>query len=256
MKTAFGALIRLAGTCLLVGSAAAHDEPGEEPAEGWSGSVAGGYVAVRGNTESETENLKVEVLYDKDRWHHSLLGTAIGASQDVEVVNNGVTSTVNQTSAEAYKVQAKTKYDLGERFYAFGLAEYNKDRFSSYDYQIFEAAGVGWRVFHTDTQELNLEAGPGLTQSKLESGEEQNEAVARVGGDYHWHISENAVFSEKASSSIGSDNTYIESLTELKAGIVGSLSLVLGYLWKHNTEVDPGTDKSDTLTSVSLEYKF
>jgi putative salt-induced outer membrane protein len=80
--------------------------------------------------------------------------------------------------------------------------------------------------------------------------------VGRVGGDYHWHISDNAVFSEVLSSSIGSDNTYIESLTELKASIVGNLALVLGYLWKHNTDVDPGTDKSDTLTSVSLEYKF
>jgi putative salt-induced outer membrane protein len=248
-------ILALAGI-LLWGHALGHDEPGEEPAQGWSGSVAGGYTAVRGNTESETENLKAEVRYDSGRWHHSLLGTAVGASQDVEVVDNGVTTTVNQTSAEAYKVLAKTKYDLADRWYAFGLAEYNKDRFSSYDYQIFEAAGVGWRVWRTQSMELNLEAGPGLTQSKLQTGEEQNEAVARVGGDYHWHISENAVFSETVSSSIGSDNTYIESLTELKAGIVGNLALVLGYLWKHNTDVDPGTDKSDTLTSVSLEYKF
>lgn len=229
---------------LIAGPALAHDEPGAAPEEGWSGTVAGGYVAVRGNTESETENFKAELFYNTGRWHHSALATAVGASQDGE------------TSAEAYKAQAKTKYDLDDPFYAFGLAEYNKDRFSSYDYQIFEAAGLGWRVFRTKTMELNLEAGPGLTQSKLQTGEDRNEAVARVGGDYHWHLSENAVFSETVASSIGSDNTYIESLTELKAGIVGNLSLVLGYLWKHNTEVDPGTDKTDSLTSVSLEYKF
>jgi putative salt-induced outer membrane protein len=229
---------------LIAGPALAHDEPGATPEEGWSGTIAGGYVAVRGNTESETENFKAELFYNTGRWHHSALATAVGASQD------------DETSAEAYKAQAKTKYDLGAPFYAFGLAEYNKDRFSSYDHQIFEAAGLGWRVFRTKTMELNLEAGPGLTQSKLQSGEDQNEAVARVGGDYHWHLSENAVLSETAASSIGSDNTYMESLTELKAGIVGSLSLVLGYLWKHNTDVDPGTDKTDSLTSVSLEYKF
>lgn len=240
----FPTLIWAVLATVLAGPAAAHDEPGKEAPEGWSGSIAGGYVAVRGNSESETENFKAEALYDTGRWHHSLLGTAVGASQD------------NETSAEAYKAQARTKYDLAERYYAFGLAEYNKDRFSSYDYQIFEAAGLGWRVFRSKTMELNLEAGPGLTQSKLQSGEDQNEMVGRVGGDYHWHISENAVFSEKLSSSIGSDNTYMESLTELKASIVGNLALVLGYLWKHNTDVDPGTDKSDTLTSVSLEYKF
>jgi putative salt-induced outer membrane protein YdiY len=77
-----------------------------------------------------------------------------------------------------------------------------------------------------------------------------------VGGNYHWHISENAVFSESVSSNIGSDNTYIESLTELKAGIIGDVALVLGYLVKHNTDVVAGTDKTDTQTSISLEYKF
>jgi putative salt-induced outer membrane protein len=217
--------------------------------------VAAGYVAVSGNSESNTANFKGEVLYDQDRWHHSALVTAIGASQD------------DETSAEAYKALLKSKYDLNQTIYAFGLAEYNKDRFSAYDYQIFEVAGLGWRVFHTDHQELNLEAGLGAAQSKLRqpdppeapvpsSERDVNEVVGRLGADYHWHISENATFSEKVASTIGSDNTYIESLTELKANVVGNLALVLGYLVKHNTDVLPGIDKTDTQTSISLEYKF
>lgn len=206
--------------------------------------MAAGYVATSGNSDTSTANFKGELMYDRDRWHHSALATAIGASQD------------DETSSEAYKAQLKTKYDLSEIFYAFGLAEYNKDRFSAYDHQIFEVGGIGWRVFHTDTHELNLEAGVGATQSRLEDGTDNNELVGRVGADYHWHISENALFSEKVSSNIGADNTYIESLTELKAGVIGNLALVLGYLVKHNTDVLPGTDKTDTQTSVSLEYKF
>ncbi len=212
--------------------------------EGWSGSIAAGYVAVRGNSDSTTGNFKGEVLYNQDRWHHSALATAIGSSQD------------GNTSSEAYKAQLKTKYDLRETVYAFGLAEWNKDRFSAYDRQIFEAAGLGWRALRTETQELDLEAGVGATQSRLKDGTDNNELVARLGAEYRWHISENALFSEKVSSTIGSDNTYIESLAELKAGVIGNLALVLGYLVKHNTDVLPGTDKTDTQTSVSLEYKF
>jgi len=247
----------LAGAVFTFTSAGAfaHGEKGEPVPEGWSGSVAAGYVATSGNSDSSTANFKSEVLYDQDRWHHSALATAIGSTQD------------NETSSEAYKAQLKSKYDLSERIYAFGLAEYNKDRFSSYDHQIFEVLGLGWRAFYTATQELNLEAGVGLTQSKLQQTEppdapltsserEVNEMVGRVGADYHWHISENAMFSEKVASSIGSDNTYIESLTELRAGVIGDLALVLGYLVKHNTDVLPGTDKTDTQTSISLEYKF
>lgn len=240
---------------LVAGPVGAHGEKGEAPPQGWSGSVAGGYVEVSGNSESTTTNVKGEVLYDQDRWHHSALATALGASQD------------GDTSAEAYKGLLKTKYDLNETIYAFGLAEYNKDRFSAYDHQIFEVAGLGWRIFRSDHQELSLEAGLGATQSKLRqpdppnaplpsSERDVNEVVGRLGADYHWHISENAVFSEKLASTIGSDNTYIESLTELKASVVGNLALVLGYLVKHNTDVLPGIDKTDTQTSVSLEYKF
>ena len=48
----------------------------------------------------------------------------------------------------------------------------------------------------------------------------------------------------------------MESLSELKVTVIGNLSLALGYLVKHNTDVPPGIDKTDSQTSVSLEYKF
>ena len=229
---------------MVAAAALAHGEKGAPPPEGWSGSIAAGYVAVSGNSETTTASFKGEVMYDHERWHNSALATALGASQDGE------------TSSEAYKAQAKSKYDLSEVVYTFGLVEWNKDRFSSYEHQIFEVGGIGFRVFHTQSQELNLEAGVGATQSALQDGTDNNEVVGRLGADYHWHISETALFSEKVSSITGSSNTYIESLTELKAGVIGNLALVLGYLVKHNTDVLPGTDKTDTQTSVSLEYKF
>ncbi|MCC7329251.1 MAG: DUF481 domain-containing protein [Gammaproteobacteria bacterium] len=238
------AILAFLGCLLSAGPALAHGEKGKPAPEGWSGSIAAGYVAVSGNSESTTGNLRGEVFYDRDRWHHSGLATAIGSSQN------------NKTSSEAYKAQLKTKYDLGEVIYTFGLAEWNKDRFSAYDHQIFEVGGLGWRVWRSETQELNLEAGVGATQSEFRDGTSNNELVGRIGADYHWHISDTAVFSQKLSSTTGADNTYIESLTQLKAGVVGNLALVLGYLVKHNTDVLPGTDKTDTQTSISLEYKF
>src|SRR5574342_12872 len=144
------------GACVLVaGTAMAHGEKGAPPPEGWSGSVAAGYVAVNGNSDTTTANFKGEVMYDHERWHHSALATALGASQDGE------------TSSEAYKAQVKSKYDLSEVIYTFGSVEWNKDRFSSYDHQIFEVGGIGWREFHTQSQELSLEAGAGATQSQL-----------------------------------------------------------------------------------------
>jgi putative salt-induced outer membrane protein len=227
-------------------------DPPPPPKQGISGEVDFGWVATRGNTQNSTTKFKGEVDYDTAPWHFSLLGAAVGASES------------GQTTAEAYKLSGKAKYDLSQAIYLFGLLDYNKDRFSGYDHQIYETGGFGWHVYKSAAQELNLEAGVGATQSKtreitgppLVPSENRNEVVGRLGVEYIWQISPTATFSEKASSLIGGDNTYVESSTELKVKVVSQLALVLGYLVKYNTQVPEGTQKTDSLSSVSLAWKF
>jgi putative salt-induced outer membrane protein len=52
----------------------------------------------------------------------------------------------------------------------------------------------------------------------------------------------------------GDKNTYRESKTAVSAKLVGNLTLVASYTVKHNTEVLPLTEKTDTYTALSLEY--
>ncbi len=224
----------------------------EASAGPWSGKVAMGYLAVSGNTESTTFSGDVEINWDGERWHHQLLGKALGKSED------------KQTTAEAYKTSYQGKFDLSERTYLFGLLDFNKDRFSSYDHQLFETLGLGQRILKTDRHELNLELGAGASQSRLIEDlpgggtleTDVNEATFRVSSDYKWSISDNAELRQKLSVTSGSNNTYTESVTELSAGIIGSLSTVLGYIVKHNSDVTVGKDKTDTFTAISLEYTF
>ena len=42
----------------------------------------------------------------------------------------------------------------------------------------------------------------------------------------------------------------------LLGGLVGNLALVASYTVKHNTDVPPLTEKTDTYTALSLEYGF
>ncbi len=219
----------------------------------WSGKIAVGYLAVSGNTESTSFSVNAETNWDGERWHHQLLGKMLAKSEDKD------------TTAEAYKAAYEAKFDLSERTYLFGLLDYNKDRFSSYDQQIFEVAGVGQRFINTDKHKLNGELGVGSSQSTLVLEQlppaptirtRENEVTYSASGDYKWMISDNATFSQKLSVLSGSNNTYTESISELSAGIIGSLSTVLGYTVKHNSDVTVGKDKTDTYASVSLEYVF
>ena len=54
----------------------------------------------------------------------------------------------------------------------------------------------------------------------------------------------------------GSDNTYMESISEVKARLVGNIALVASYTIKRNSSVPVGSEKRDTFTAISLEYAF
>jgi len=151
----------------------------EAESEGpWSGSVAIGYLSISGNTESTTFTSNAEGKWDGERWHHSVLGGALGKSEE------------KVTTSEAYKAAYQGKFDLSGRTYLFGLRDYNKNRFSSYDQQVFQTLGIGQRIIKKDKHELNGEISAGASQSTLilsvppGGTDDVNEAVFRVTADY------------------------------------------------------------------------
>ncbi|MDH5275270.1 MAG: DUF481 domain-containing protein, partial [Gammaproteobacteria bacterium] len=197
---------------------------------------------------------------DKARWHHILGATGLGTSSaaDREIETESV------TTAEAYWAGFKTQYDITAAYYGFGSVDWYKDRFSAYDQQLYEAAGLGWRILRGEIHSLDIEVGAGAKQADLKSGADQDEAIGLLRGIYTWQISKNAAFVQKLAVLSGSDNTYTEASSEIKAGIIGNLSMVLGYTYKHNSDVELDTsldiprpfDKTDTYTTISLEYAF
>jgi len=210
----------------------------------WSGILALGYSAVSGNTDTESFSFDTEINYDGLKWDHTFTGRAIKRDDN------------DTTTAEAYKAMWESRYKFTERAYAFGLVDYNRNKFSSYDRQIFEIVGVGRRFVDTEKHVFNGELGVGANQSDLIDGTSRNEFTGRISGDYVWSFSENASFTQKLSVSTSSSNTFTQSLTELRTGVIGALNLVLSYAIQHNSDVLPGTEKKDTYTTISLEYAF
>ena len=259
LAAAFGLTVGTAHAQVDTKMASAAPATAKKPDAGpWSGALAAGYAKTSGNSDSSAASFKGEGRYDQNRWHHILGATAIGtksaANRDSESV----------TTAEAYWAGFKSQYDITTALYGFGSLDWYKDRFSAYDQQRYEAAGLGWRILRGETHFLDVEVGAGAKQAELTNGDSQNEAIGLLRGIYTWKIGENAAFVQKLAILSGSSNTYTESVSELKAGIIGSLSMVLGYTYKHNSDVELDTslaiprsfDKSDTYTTISLEYGF
>lgn len=220
--------------------------------DGWTGDVSFGYLSSTGNTEDTSADLDFKVGLTVKPWGHEFKARGYGASKD-EV-----------TTAESYKAGWKSTYDFSEFNYSFGALDWNKDRFAGYTRQTFATVGYGRRVLTSDTYTLNLEVGVGY--AKQRSAEvvgppaipaiTDDGASGSLGGDFTWNISETSAFEQTLYIFTASDNTFWESVSKLRANVVGNLGLAVSYTVKQNTDVPPGTKKTDTLTSIGLTYTF
>lgn len=210
----------------------------------WTGAGEFGYLATSGNTDTQSLSAKLGLTNERARWRHTL---------GLEATNNADNDV---TTAERYAANWQSDYKLSEIDYLFGRLSYETDKFSGYDYRTSETLGYGRRVLKTDNMTLDLEAGAGARQSKLETGGNENEAILRLAGKYAWQISPTSKFTQELSSDIGADATISKSVTALQTDIVGNLAMKLSYTVEHTSAVPVGVEKTDTETMASLVYKF
>ena len=218
----------LLATALILPVSVMAQEP-QEPESPWSGKATMGYLATSGNTENSTLNTGFEIGYAATKWAHLFKAKAINAAEN------------QVTTAEAYDAGWKSERTLSEHNFLFGRLDWRKDRFGGFD---------------TDKHKLSAEVGAGARQSEAQDGTEQDETIATGGLYYTWLFSETAEFRQDLKVEAGSENTYLESITAIKARLVGDLALVASYTVKHNTDVPALTEKTDTYTALSLEYAF
>ncbi len=234
----------LAAILLVAVPAHADEEQSEEEKGPWSGKAAMGYLATSGNTENSTLNAAFEVAYETGNWKHSFNAAAFNASEDEE------------STSESYEWAAKTERSFSEFDYLFGQLHWRKDRFSSYETQFSQTVGYGRRILNSDRHHLDAEIGGGARQSELADGTSVDEFVIRGAMKYTFAFSENAEFRQSVAVEAGDENTYLESISAVSASLIGNLALVASYTIKHNTDVLPGLEKTDTYTALSLEYLF
>jgi len=234
------ATLALSLSLALAGSALASEEE-----QGWSGEGQFGYVAARGNTETETLKIGANGTYNLEKWRYSAFFNALFSSEN-EV-----------DTAERYELGGKADYKLDDISYWFGSLRYEDDQFSQFDFQATLAVGYGRELISTDEHLLKGELGVGYRAAEIRAtGESENDPIVRGALDYKWTISDTASLTNKTLIESGSDNTFGSNITQLNTTIRDGLGLALGYEVRHNTDVDEPTNNSDFLTTVNLVYSF
>ena len=237
MKKTLSVLI---AALLVAGNAVAE----EVPKSLWKASAELGFVATSGNTETETLNAKASASTDRKQWRHKGEITALKSSDDVN------------TTAQKYTLMVQSDYKLEGKNFLFGVVTYDDDKFSGYEYRVTEAIGYGRRVIEETDMILDLEIGPGARQSKLDSGDTDNEAILRAAANFGWTISKTSKFSEALTVEAGEDVTVTKSVTSLSSQIEGNLSMKITFTYKNTSEVPVGVEETDTETAITLVYNF
>ncbi len=80
--------------------------------------------------------------------------------QALQSSENGV------TTAENYDLNGQSDYSFSDTDYVSGMADYLRDTFSDYRRRTSEILGYGRRLLATDTQQLDLEFGAGVRQTR------------------------------------------------------------------------------------------
>jgi len=210
----------------------------------WKASAELGYVSTTGNTETDTLNAKASATTEREKWRHKLELTALNTSDG------------GGTTAEKYTVMGQSDYLLKAPNYLFANINYEKDRFSGFEYQTSENVGYGRRVVDEADMKLDLEIGPGARQTKEDNASSESEATIRAALKLEWDISKTSKFNEVLTIDSGEDITITKSVTSLASQIEGNLSMKITYTYKETSEVADGFDDTDTETAVTLVYTF
>jgi putative salt-induced outer membrane protein len=211
----------------------------------WSGQGRFGAVIARGNTETATGNVNIDLANQLDAWRHKFGGTML------RTVNEEV------TSADRWELRAESEYEPTKRVFYFGSLRYEDDRFTDFSYQAVAAIGVGYHFIDTAITQFDGRIGVGTRRTQLRATDEE-EADEIVRGQLEWkrQMTENTIAFNRLLVESGVVNTFVQNVLGLEVKMNDRWSIGLGYEVRHNTEVLPGTEKTDQVFTAGLGMAF
>ncbi|MFK7842975.1 MAG: YdiY family protein [Sphingorhabdus sp.] len=210
----------------------------------WSGEGELGAFRSTGNSSNTGISGGIKLTKDAVKWRVKLRAFA-----DYQR-SNGI------TTREQFGASIEPNYKFNERLYAYGLAQYERDRFQGFSSRYTLSGGLGYAVIAEEDISLDVKAGPAWRKTNFTNGGSDSSIAGLAGLDFGWQISDNLKLTESASATIASDTNTFVSTTALDAKLLGSLSARLSYTVEHETNPPIGRIKTDTLSRATLVYGF
>lgn len=226
--------------------------------ENWKGQGEIGGFRSTGNTSNLGISGGLKLVKDAVKWRLN-----VKARADYE-------RSAGSTTRDQLSATIEPNYKFDKKLYAYGLAQFERDRFQGFSTRYTLSGGLGYELVKTKDVRLAIKAGPAFRITNFADGGSKSSLAALAGIDFDWKISDHLKFSQDAGGTyasdaqgftsavavIDSDNTSLTATSALDAKLLGALSARLSYTIEHETNPPTGRIKTDTLSRASLVYDF
>lgn len=222
--------------------------------ENWGGRGQIGAFQSSGNSNNVGISLALSLERKGIDWEHRLRGT-----MDYQR-SNGI------TSREQYLVAYEPRFQIDKGLFAYGLAQYESDRFQGFSSRYSLSGGLGYKLIDDASAQLSLKAGPALRRVDFLDGTSDTSWGALAGIDFDWQIARQLKLTQDANLVadgggaatiiVDSNNTSVLATTGLEAKVSDGLTTRLSYTIDYDSNPPVGAVSTDTLTRFTLVYGF
>jgi putative salt-induced outer membrane protein len=222
--------------------------------DNWSGRGQIGAFQSTGNSNNVGVTLALNLARTGIDWQHRLK-----ANIDYQRSNG-------RTSREQYLAAYEPRYQIGGSLFAYGLAQYERDRFQGFSSRYSLSGGLGYKVMTGKAAQLSLQAGPAWRRVDFLDGTSDSSLGALAGVDFDWQFAKGLKFTQDAhlvaegggaaTVLVDSNNTSVLLTSGLEAKISDRLTTRLSYTFDYDSNPPKKAVSTDTLTRFTLVYGF
>lgn len=165
--------------------------------------------------------------------------------------------TDGQPTTERAVAAWQPRYKISPNYYAFGLTQYEHDRFLGYEHRLTAGLGLGVVAVNNPKMRLEFDVGPAFRYTSFYDGEPDEQRIAGRGGlNLKWTPWPRVTLAQELAVYVQKENTTAASTTSIETLLFGPLKGRLSYNVQYERDAPPDQKRTDTVSRASLVYSF
>jgi putative salt-induced outer membrane protein len=198
-----------------------------------------------GNTDNAGTTAEVTVAYADGPWLHK-------GEAGLDYLRNRT-----QTLEQAFEGQYEAQYQLDARNFSYGLAHYEDDRFSGFDYEFTSSLGLGRHLINDPGHAWTVTLGPSLRLAQPSNSDSQDRALgARFTNLLSWELSDTAKLDNETEALADQERARVNNDVVLKVRIIDQLSGQISFGFEYRSDTPDGAEHIDTTSRAAVVYDF